>query len=74
MMKYEPESRQIVAEKYLFGDDRELQNEASLLHEKGPRKTFVLSTRAKPFLTPLTAPRPSEQRFGSKSITENLYS
>jgi len=31
MMKYEPEIRRFIAEKYLFGDDQELKSEASLL-------------------------------------------
>jgi acyl carrier protein len=31
MMKYEPEIRQFISEKYLFGDDHQLASDASLL-------------------------------------------
>jgi acyl carrier protein len=31
MMKYEPEIRQFIAEKYLFGDDKQLNSDTSLL-------------------------------------------
>jgi acyl carrier protein len=31
MMKYEPEIRQFIADRFLFGNDQELKNEGSLL-------------------------------------------